>query len=140
MKRLIYLGLMLMLSSCSSMVSSTTEIDNLQVMTKDLGPMNWWDASIACAKLGPGWRLPTKEELNILYEKKWKIWKVGVFKNEFYWSSTEWYSKEKKRKTAYSVWGQNFENGFQFWGCAKHGTNYFRAVRYSPTHPEFKTE
>ena len=40
----------------------------------------------ACAALGGGWRLPTKDELNILYENKDKI---GGFASNNYWSSTE---------------------------------------------------
>ena len=52
---------------------STIKIDNLEVMTEDLGEMNWDDAMKACADLGDGWRLPTKDELNILYKNKYKI-------------------------------------------------------------------
>ncbi len=43
-------------------------------MTEDLvGLMNWDDAKEACENLGDGWRLPTKDELNILYKNKDKI-------------------------------------------------------------------
>ena len=35
-------------------------VGNLEVMTEDLGEMNWEDAMKACADLGDGWRLPTK--------------------------------------------------------------------------------
>ena len=48
--------------------------------------MDWDEAMKACADLGDGWRLPTKEELNILYENKDKI---GGFDSNYYWSSTE---------------------------------------------------
>jgi hypothetical protein len=49
--------------------------------------MNWDDAKKASAKLGNGWRLPTKDELNILFKNQDKIdnWTEG----EYYWSSTE---------------------------------------------------
>ena len=81
MKKILYLGIVLMFASCganeseseSSTVNfarrevSTIKIDNLEVMTEDLeGRMTWDDAMKACADLGDGWRLPTKEELNIL--------------------------------------------------------------------------
>ena len=42
-------------------------------MTEDLGEMNWDDAMKACADLGDGWRLPTKDELNLLYENRIKL-------------------------------------------------------------------
>ncbi len=74
----------------SSSSYSTVKIGNLEVMTKDLGEMNWDEAMKACAALGDGWRLPTKEELNVLYQNKDKI---GGFDNNYYWSSTEYVSQ-----------------------------------------------
>ena len=65
---------------------STIKIGNLEVMTEDLGDMNWDEAKKACKNLGDGWRLPTKDELNLLYENKEKI---GGFASSYYWSSTE---------------------------------------------------
>ena len=66
--------------------TSTIKIGNIEVMTEDLGEMKWNEAEYdACAKVGDGWRLPTKDELNILYENKDKI---GGFADEDYWSST----------------------------------------------------
>ena len=67
---------------------STVKIGNLEVMTEDLeGKMTWEDAMKACADLGDGWRLPTKDELNTLYQNKDKI---GGFADYGYWSSTEY--------------------------------------------------
>ena len=76
--------------------TSTIKIGNIEVMTEDLttedlggpdvGEMNWNEAKEACAKVGGGWRLPTKDELNILYEN---MDKIGGFSDEKYWSSTE---------------------------------------------------
>ena len=62
-------------------------IGNLQVMAMDIGRMDWVDAVIACEALGDGWRLPTKDELNLVYLQKDKI---GRFhEDDFgYWSST----------------------------------------------------
>lgn len=73
-------------------------------MTEDLGKMGWDEAIIACAKLGDGWRLPTKDELNILYKNKNKI---GGFSRDrdSYWSSTvEDYD---------SQWTQGFRTGYE---------------------------
>jgi hypothetical protein len=47
--------------------------------------MNWKDAKAACAKLGNGWRLPTADELKVMYKYKDKI---GNFNERLYWSST----------------------------------------------------
>jgi antitoxin component YwqK of YwqJK toxin-antitoxin module len=47
---------------------------------------DWKKAILMCSKLGPGWRLPTKEELYILYQNK-NI--LRNFSKYGYWSSTE---------------------------------------------------
>lgn len=63
------------------------KIDNLEVMTEDLGKMTWDEAMKACADLGDGsWRLPTIDELKTLYDNKDKI---GGFTKGPYWSSTK---------------------------------------------------
>ena len=94
-------------------------VGNLEVMTEDLEIMNWHEAREVCENLGDGWRLPTKDELNILYENKDKI---GGFASDYYWSSTE---LEIENGTA---WRQYFTSGNQLsdW---KQFTNYVRAVR-----------
>ena len=48
--------------------------------------MKWDEAKAAVTKLGDGWGLPTKDELNVLYQNKDKI---GGFAVIIYWSSTE---------------------------------------------------
>ena len=131
MKKILYLGIVLMFASCganeseseSSTVNlderevSTIKIGNLEVMTEDLGDMNWDEAKKACKNLGDGWRLPTKDELNLLYENKEKI---GGFANVTYWSSTEFGNG--------FAWRQLFSNGFQF-SYSKNYNHYVRAVR-----------
>lgn len=47
--------------------------------------MNWKDAKAACAKLGNGWRLPTADELKVIYKYKEQI---GNFNDSLLWSST----------------------------------------------------
>jgi len=132
MQKILYLGIVLMFASCganeseseSSTVNftrrevSTIKIGNLEVMTEDLGKMMTWDeAKKACKNLGDGWRLPTKDELNLLYENKEKI---GGFANGFYWSSTEYGGN--------GAWVQDFLYGYQNTN-GKSGSNYVRAVR-----------
>ena len=97
--------------------SSTIKIGNLEVMKEDLGVMTLYEAKKAFASLGDGWRLPTKDELDLLYENKEKI---GGFASNYYWSSTE--------DNFNVAWGQNFVNGDQ--GKLKKVNNvYVRAVR-----------
>ena len=71
----------------ASIIGKSIRIGNLVVAQNDFQfGMNWDDAKETCAALGDGWRLPTKDELNILYKNKDKI---GGFVNDYYWSSTE---------------------------------------------------
>ena len=93
-------------------------INGLEV-SDDLGMMNWHEAKIACKTLRKGWRLPTKDELSMLYENKEEI---GGFANYFYWSSTE--------DAHNNAWSQVFNDGNQFY-ASKTNTLYVRAVRAS---------
>jgi len=81
--------------------------------------MNWQEAIIACKKLGPEWRLPTKDELYMLYKNKEEI---GGFANSYYWSSSDYGN--------FSAWTQYFSYGFQYLNV-KFNTYYVRAVRAS---------
>ena len=62
-------------------------VSNLEVMTKNLGIMSWYEAKEACAGLGDGWRLPTFSEL-VLIEKNMNIESESEGQNG-YWTSTE---------------------------------------------------
>ena len=88
-------------------------------MSDNLGLMSWHEAIVACKSLGPGWRLPTKDELNMFYENKEEI---GGFANYYYWSSTEFDNV--------SAWVQVFSNGNQSI-LNKFNSFYVRAVRAS---------
>ena len=68
-------------------------------------------------KLYTDWRLPTKNELNLLYSERVA---VGGFSTRSYWSSTEF---------VYSgAWYQYFNNGGKFYSN-KSDRSYVRAVR-----------
>jgi hypothetical protein len=75
----------------------------LEVMTKDVGKMNWGDAKEACKGFGDGWRLPTIDELKKIY--KYKDF-IGGFKEAYYWSSTE-----VDIKPSLYAWDFSFGNG-----------------------------
>ena len=83
-----------------------------------LGLMNWYEAKIACQKLGAEWRLPTIKELNMFFENKEEI---GGFTNNYYWSSTEYVN--------YPAWSFFFYDGDAY-NDVKSTTYYVRAVRY----------
>ncbi|MCB0463750.1 MAG: DUF1566 domain-containing protein [Flavobacteriaceae bacterium] len=72
------------------------------------------------------WYLPSKEELNLMYQNKAAIDATAVanggssFASNFYWSSTEY--------TFDGAWAQNFDGGAQIYGN-KFSTVRVRAVR-----------
>jgi hypothetical protein len=80
---------------------------------------NWDDARLACFSLNiegkTGWRLPTKEELNEIYESD------NDFQKSYYWSSTE--------NNGSYAWDQNFGSGYQGANLKGYGFNYVRAIR-----------
>ena len=76
---------------------------------KDLGIIKWDAANEACKNLGAGWRLPTKDELNKLYEAK----QLAILASYFmFQSSTE--------VDQYNVWAQSLSNGKQSTGGKNH--------------------
>ena len=89
----------------------TVKIGNLEVMSEDLGEMSWEFAKMACKNLGDGWRLPTKDELNVLYENKEKI---GGFAYNAYWSSTEFENRDAWYKDVTSGRQDYFNKNFNF--------------------------
>ena len=92
---------------------------DFEVYPTDLGEMTWDKAKKACANLGDGWRLPTKDELNLIYENK-NV--VGGFANDYYWSSTEY--------DEWRVYAQYFMNGGYLKVISKDNYIYhLRAVR-----------
>jgi hypothetical protein len=86
-------------------IGKPIKIGNLLVAEHDF-PKSFsvFDAKEACVKLGKGWRLPTKNELNTLYQNKKKI---GGFIEYYYWSSTDY------ADYAYRDWYQSFSDGEQ---------------------------
>jgi hypothetical protein len=83
---------------------------------------NWYDARLYCFALNidgkTGWRLPTLEELNEIYESENDFEKWG------YWSSTE--------SSGDYAWKQNFNGGNQYTGNKNYGGYYVRAIRSIP--------
>ena len=114
-----YMG-MAQVADSASIIGKSIRIDNLLVAQNDFPTqMNWDDAVKACASLGPGWRLPTKDELNIIYQNKDKI---RGFRDNYYWSSSE------LGNGIYGAWGQGILGGSQV-GIDKDFPDSVRAVR-----------
>ena len=90
---------------------------DFEVYPKDLGEHNWEDAKKLCEDLGDGWRLPTREELHLMWVNRESI---GGFAAAYYWSSSE--------DNNGNAWDQHFYNGFQY-SNYKIYTNYVRPVR-----------
>ena len=82
--------------------------------------MNWDAAKKACRALGKGWRLPTKQELNLLYQN---MNAIGGFASNYYWSSTE------DEDNNFNAWCQRFDNGDQDVTSTSFSTIYVRAIR-----------
>jgi hypothetical protein len=55
-----------------------------------------------------GWRIPTKDELNLLYRSRQVL---GGFRADFYWSSTE-YRELGPGYEDFFAWYQSFSSGF----------------------------
>jgi len=90
-----------------------------EVYPEDLpGIHNYVDAKLAIKEeLGNDWRLPTREELLLMYKTRDLI---GGFADNNYWSSTEFASL--------NAWGQGFTNGVANF-FTKSSPNSVRAVR-----------
>lgn len=99
------------------------KLGNLEVYKNDIGELSLNDAKLECAKIGGGWRLPSKDELNQLFENKDTI---GQFTEGFYWSSTN----ADDTVVIGSAWGQRFSDGFQnICSTTSKFRNFIRPVR-----------
>jgi len=93
----------------------------LEISREDLGEMNWQEAKDACNRLGAGWRLPTKDELEQIYLQLGQKVKDNFYLYH-YWSSTEFdYS------VAWSYWFDYGVNNYYYYD--KNSTLGVRAVR-----------
>jgi hypothetical protein len=88
-----------------------------EVYPNDLGEHNWEDAKKVCEDLRDGWRLPTREELHLMWLNRENI---GGFADAYYWSSSEYNN--------FYAWSQYFYNGYQNYYNNNY-PKYVRAVR-----------
>ena len=86
-----------------NIIGNAQKIGKLMVAQRDFpSQLKWNEAFQACAKLGNGWRLPNKEELNLLFINKAKM---GGFSGQYYWTVSE--SSDGR------AWLQFFNDGTQ---------------------------
>jgi len=88
-------------------------MNNIEIATKDLGKMNWYEAVEYCKK-NTQWVLPTKEQLNYVYQNYFKN-NQGNLKNDFYWTMDELSSQY--------AWSQNFNSGVFHYYTKMHKNN-----------------
>lgn len=108
-----------MSQTSNEIIGAPIRIGKLDVAQYDFPKkMNWYDAKKACAELGKGWSLPTKNELSLLYQNQMKI---GGFVTSYYWSSTEVSDK--------NAWRHNFSFGMSGFIANKDNEYLVRAVK-----------
>jgi len=101
-------------------IGKPKKIEKMEIAQFDF-PMRLplWEAKRICELIGGGWRLPTKDELNVMYENKDVL--GGLIGD--YWSSTPVDGDQSR------IWGQDFKTGKQGdWGITR-GTAVVRMVR-----------
>lgn len=109
-------------SDFENIIGKPIVIENIKIAQFDFPKtMIWEDGKEACEALGQGWRLPNKEELNLLYKNKDKI---KGFSNYNYWSSSE-----SENDTLWGHWKQNFLDGIGLYGYDGVNTFMVRAVK-----------
>ena len=94
-------------------------LGNLEIAQYDFEEQLTWDEAInACAALGDGWRLPTRQELNEIVAHKENIEGLTA---TYYWSSTKYFN--------YHAWLHPTHNGGRIKYANKNLTFNVRAVR-----------
>ena len=93
------------------------------------GEMDWHAANAACSNLGDGWRLPSYEELVLIYNQL-HLKGLGNFKSQefdFYWSNSEYESYDDAEKLAANF---SFKDGKgEVYPSGKWRAFYVRAIR-----------
>jgi hypothetical protein len=78
-------------ASTSQITGTTYVLDSIEIAQYDLPTeVTWYNAKRECKELGKGWRLPTKNELEEIYNHKDII---GNFVSTNYWSSSSFSSE-----------------------------------------------
>jgi len=113
-------GCMVSISGADGTAVGTGEQNTIDI---EAGCTTPGTAADICANLSLGgytdWFLPSKDELNLMYENL-KLFGVGGFTDYYYWSSSEF--------NFYEAWGQHFSDVLQL-NYSKNSPIRVRAVR-----------
>jgi hypothetical protein len=91
----------------SQIIGKTTKIGKIEIAQNDFSwQMDLDEAIKTCEQLGNGWRLPTKDELNIIFKNKSTI--KGFIKQKY---TNEYWSSEKYSERGEFWWIQDMING-----------------------------
>ena len=124
MKKFYLISLLFVSNFCISqtlnnVIGNSKYIEDLEVAEYDFpSQMMWYDAKKACAKLGVGWRLPTKSELKILFKYRERIGNFFIAEDNINFSRNLYYSSSEGgiHHDHVMAWIQDFNNGEQFEG------------------------
>jgi hypothetical protein len=109
--------------SAKEIVGVPIKIGNLLVAQNDFPEVGSIEASSICQKLGSGWRLPSIDELKLIYNSAQKN-NIGNFSaNDSYWSSST---------GIYNIF-LDFSSGEESWGKAVDKMPKTRAVKFIST-------
>jgi len=112
------------------------EGETIEVANKDFtNVMNWWDAIKACKKLGNGWRLPSIDELRVIYKQLHTEGMGDLSTHNTDWSSSTFSGIAKGAETysAYDAWDFSFEDAKNDYPNYKENALHVRAVRTLPS-------
>jgi len=120
----------IVIGQSKKIIGKPIRIGNIEVAQNDLGYLVDWEAAkAACSSLGKGWRLPTKDELNLLYTNRLFI---GGFGEGLYWSSTNGtsgFDLDGNEMVKYYAWVKSLDDGFEMEIFKTYGEVNVRAVR-----------
>jgi hypothetical protein len=100
--------------SQKSVIGKTYNLNGLEIAQFDfLNPMTYDEAVKACSKLGDGWRLPTKEEMEKIYENKDML---GGFVSPIYVSDNSEFF---------------VDNNVYYWSGSSYGSDYVWVIGFT---------
>ena len=95
-------------AAAPKIIGTPIKIGNLEVAQNDFPKwMNWDEANSACEGLGNGWRLPTKDELNLICENYKKIDSAAPYDERYL---IENYDRINISGTFWSSTGSNYKD------------------------------
>jgi len=100
--------------SQKSVIGKTYNLNGLEIAQFDFSdPMTYDEAVKACSKLGDGWRLPTKEEMEKIYENKDML---GGFISPIYVSDNSEFF---------------VDNNVYYWSGSSYGSDYVWVIGFT---------